>query len=342
MPIPNNNTSAAFASWAQHVAHETGFQLGDRIYQGIYYHPEFIRNAIYAGTLEGKPAVLKLYDDPRLSDEPLALKAFHDHNTSTILTAPALYRYGIESPKRGWLIMERLPEKGAFYASPLSREQMDEFVGVYLEYRRNFPATPTRNLMLAETLTPHEYHRHRIAQWLKLANEKEVERLAKGEQGLLDASAFIPLYERALQEIDKEFSRRKMVWCHGHFKPHEIFKVGDRSFILTDFAHSKLYPEGYELGFIVWSDRLMMTDWQQSYLDWKSGIDEWKLAFEKRKNELNIDRFDDVWRASLIERVLGTILADIVGAERPRGEQEGRLVHLMELLNDLLGTKSVQ
>lgn len=334
--ISEKNTEQAFDIWAKAVAKQTGLQLQEKIYQGIYYHPDFVRNAIYSGVFQEKPAVLKLYDDPRLSDEPLSLKAFHEHNQSNVLKAPVLYEYEVESRKRGWLIMEHLPEGGAFYGSPLSQEQMEEVADLYLEYRKNFPVRPTRDLVLAERLPAHEYHRQRIAQWFRLANDKEVERVASGEKPLLDAEMFIPLYLKALNRIDQEFQSRTMVWCHGHFKPHELYKVSDQKIYLTDFAHSKLYPEGYELAFIVWADRLMMTDWKQPYEDWKSGIDEWKLVFEKRSTDLHIERFDDLWRTSLIERALGTILADIVAAERSRDEQEGRLVLLTKLLRELL------
>lgn len=66
----------------------------------------------------------------------------------------------------------------------------------------------------------------------------------KGEKIVLKPQEFIPRYEKALKIIRQEFSQRKMVWCHGHFKPHEIFKVPDKDvYYLTDFAHSKMYPK---------------------------------------------------------------------------------------------------
>jgi hypothetical protein len=96
-----------------------------------------------------------------------------------------------------------------------------------------------------------------------------------------------------------------------------------------------MYPEGYELAFIIWADRLMMTDWRMPYVEWKQGIDEWVKVFRANAGELRLGRFEDLMRASLLERCLGTVLADIVAADRPRDEQEGRLAHLIRLMDDL-------
>jgi len=335
MQVPSSNTSDAFERWAKDIAASTDLMLEEKIYQGTYYTADFVRDVIYSGTWEGKPAVLKMYDDPRLSDEPFALDAFNRKNTSSALRAPALYTYLVETAKRGWYIMERLPQEGSFFKSPLSTEEKLIFTNLYLEYRRNVSKTPTRPLTLAEALPASEYHRLRIAQWFRLANEKEEERKAKGQQPLLHHEEFLPRYLRVIAAIEAEFSGRNMVWCHGHFKPQELYRTKETCY-LTDFAHMKMYPEGYELAFIVWADRLM-TDWQMPYAQWKEGIDEWTALFSSQRDAFGFERFDDLWRASLLERSIGTVLADVTASDRPRDEQEGRIAHLYRFIDELLG-----
>lgn len=82
--------------WAKEIAKETGFVLGEKIYQGEYYSPQDVRNVIYEGSYRAKPAVLKIYNDPRTTDEPLSLASFHKGDRSQILKAPKLYKYKME------------------------------------------------------------------------------------------------------------------------------------------------------------------------------------------------------------------------------------------------------
>jgi hypothetical protein len=331
-----SQTEEAFQAWAKDIAQKTGFQLGERLYRGTYYRADVVRDMIFEGVWQGRPAVLKLYDDPRLSNEGAALQAFHENNKSAWLTAPALYAFEAVSAKRGWLVMERLPEPGSFFQSPLSLAEKKVFFDVYREYRRHFSLEATRPLTLVEQLPAGEFHRTRIAQWFRLANDREAERVAAGEEKVLFASEILPLYTQAMEVIRTEFDRRRMVWCHGHVKPKEIYRTLDGRWYLTDFAHTNLYPEGYELAFIIWADQLMVADWRLSYAEWRRGIDEWLEVFRADAAAASTQSFEGLMRASLLERCLGTILADLAAADRPREEQEGRLKHLTRFIRDLL------
>ena len=274
-----------FHEKAINIAKSTGFVLGKEIYRGTYYYLNNIRNVIFEGKYKNKLAVLKIYNDPRISDEPVSQISFNRVNTSKLLIAPKVYKYKTESPQSGWLIMEKLP-RGAFFTQPVGNKR--EFANLYLEYRTNFPKTPTRLLTLAENLCADEFHIYRISRWLELATAKEAEDVMFGKKTLLRPAEFIPRFKKGLKIIRTEFSKRKMIWCHGHFKPHELFKVSDKNlYYLTDFAHSKMYPEGYELGFIIWADWLMSADWNLPYNKWKIGIDEWIKEFKQYCSKLD-------------------------------------------------------
>ncbi len=348
--------------WAEEVIKKTGFVLNKEIYQGNYYVLDKIRNLIFDGQYQGKPAVLKIYSDPRLTYEPVVQDGFNEQNKSKILKAPEVYTYEMVSAKKGWLIMEKLSENGYFLKQPLEPKHRKEFLKLYLEYRKNFPNKPTRALTLSENLSAHEFHTFRIERWFQLANDKEAELVMLGEEPILKPAEFIPRFEKGLEIVRQEFKQRKMVWCHGHFKPHEIFKVpnediypapikdickassgrrgraiSDRCgvYYLTDFAHTKMYSEGYEFGFIIWADWIMSSDWQMKYSSWKKGIDEWIKELRWAAKELNIKRFSSLIKASLVERILGTILADICATDRPTKEKKKRIALLYQLLDEL-------
>src|SRR3989339_618922 len=78
-----------------------------------------------------------------------------------------------------------------------------------------------------------------------------------------------------------------------------------------------MFPEGYELAFIIWSDYLMADKkWNLSYNKWKGGVDDWLIDLEKVANSLGLKKYKSLLRVSLTERVLGTILTDITASDR--------------------------
>lgn len=323
-------------TFAKKECKKAGFKISKKIYQGEYYSKDNIRNIIYSGIYKNKPAVIKIYDDPRITDEPISLNNFHKNNKSKLIIAPKLYNYKIFTPNKGWLIIEKLPNNGNFYNSPLKPSQRSEFLKLYLEYRENFPNKPTRKLTLAENLNSAQFHVFRINRWFELANNKELERTTKKQKVILDNN-FIKLYNFAINLITKEFKFRKMVWCHGHFKPKEIFKSPDQNFYyLTDFAHTHLYPQGYELAFIIWADWFMTASWKTKYSEWKKGVDAWYNECIKILKTQKIKNPNNLMKASLAERIIGSILADITASDRPIREQTERIKKLSKLFYDLI------
>jgi len=196
-------------NWAKEIASQNGFVIEKLIYSGAYYSPNKVRNLVFTGQYKNKPAVLKVYDDPRITQEPVDLQFFNQNNKSAILTAPKLLAHQMLSTKRGWFIMEKLPAGGRFFTSPLKPIGRQEFLKIFLEYRKNFPTKPNRTLYLSEQLPASEYHIFRINRWFQLANDKEGERLANGLQPMVEAVKFFPLYQKALDAIHQGFKKEK-------------------------------------------------------------------------------------------------------------------------------------
>jgi hypothetical protein len=322
--------------WAKEIIKKTGFVLDREIQRGYYYTADKVRSINFGGKYKNKPAILKVYDDPRLTSEPMDLIAFNRQNKSKILKAPAVYDYQMISAKKGWLIMEKIPANARCFVRPINPKTRREIIDLYWEYRKNFPTKPTRKLTLVENLSACDFHVFRINRWLQLANDKEAERALEKKKPILNPKEFIPRFEKGMDSIRKEFKNRKMVWCHGHFNPAEIFKSPkDNTYYLLDFAHTKMYPEGYELAFIVWSDWITNADWKKPYVEWKKGIKEWVAEIGRIAGKLKIKNFQSLMRASLIERCLGTILADICATGKPEKEQRKRISLIYRFLDEV-------
>ena len=73
-----------------------------------------------------------------------------------------------------------------------------------------------------------------------------------------------------------------------------------------------------------------------AYSQWRKEIFDWFKEAEKIGKVLKIKNFKSLMRAGLIERILGSILADVCASERPREEKEKRITLLYKLLGELL------
>lgn len=288
-----------------------------KFYEGHYYAKNRPRNAMYTCLYRHQKAVLKVYDDPRETHEGSALEHFLKHNTSALLTAPKLFSFREHSPHHGWLLMEHLPEGGSFFPQPLPENDRAFFLDLFFEYRKHFPKKPPQKVSFVESLRADIFHLYRISRWLELAQLKDSSLL-----NFLNSREFPSLFTKALNALREEFIDCPMIYCHGHFKPHELYRSREGKYYLTDFAHAQMRPVGYELAFIVWADHIMSQDWKLPYAKWSSGIFEWEELIGRSA----------LLTASLIERILGSILADVIASERPMLEKKTRLTLLMKLL----------
>lgn len=325
--------------FAEAIANKQDFVLSECIKKGEYYDPKKIRNLIFEGVYQGHQAVLKVYSDPRPRDDGPAQEAFNKVNKSDLLIAPEVYRCGVVSPFQGWLIMEELPE-GSFLKPPLPQKERDGFLKLYLEYRQNSPKTPHRSLSLIEKLSSYRFCEHSIHRWMELANNRELE--LSLEEKVLNPEEFIPRFNAAMRVIEENFRDKEMIWCaNSLMRTHQVFKVvGQKKYYLLDFSRAGMRPEGYELAVIIWGDWIIEADWHLDYSEWKKGIFEW-LDLMRRKYQFfgfrDTDTFDSIMKASLTERILGAILADVVAVtSRPREEKEARISLLYKLLDEII------
>lgn len=115
-----------------------------------------------------------------------------------------------------------------------------------------------------------------------------------------------------------------------------MYKVdGQERYYLLDFSQAKLYPEGYELAFIIWADYLMASDYFQHYAQWKKGIYDWIDKLEIAAKKLKIKNYQSLIKASMIERILGTLLADICVPDFPRERKSQMIKYLYKLFDEL-------
>ncbi len=305
-------------TWAKEIASEQQFIIKKELYHGIYYKKDHIRNIILLGEYDSKPAVLKVYNDPRFTDEPSSLQAFLHNNTSKKLLAPQLYASKELDEHRGWLIMEHL-DNGSFLTTPLLHNQRHVFIDLYLEYKKHFPKTPHRPLTQMEEKDSLNYTKEKFDLWF--TDFLKAEALRK-EQGLplFNTIEFQSIYKDCLGFFEQFYKDIPLEWVHGHFKPQELFIANTGEAYLTDFAHTKMVPRGYELAFIIWADQIMSLPVSTPYEQWKSGIDDWVKLVAPHLKTIFLDQ--NQLQAAICERILGTLLRDFGSSDKNSNEIE--------------------
>jgi len=147
----------------------------------------------------------------------------------------------------------------------------------------------------------------------------------------------VPYFNKSIKILHEQFSREKMIWGNGHFKPHEIYSSPQKhNYYLIDFGHTTMYPESYELSYIVWSDWLMSADWNLPYKKWRKGVYGWIKQFKQKEKELKMKNIETAVRAGLIEMTIRAILIDVAYVSKNKKEVTKRLSLLYKLLNELI------
>jgi hypothetical protein len=318
-------------AWGHEICMRHGLRRGEELRRTTHDLSDRLRNLIWEVEREGRPAVLKVYDDDLVNVEAESLRAFHESNRSRILTAPELYLFETTSLTKGWLLIEKLPGDGRFLESPLKEGERGRFVELFCEYRRNFPRRPNRPLALAEAQDAHRFHSYRTMHALETASTREQQRAFGDEPAVLEHGELLPRLESGMDRLREVFKDRELHWGHGHFKPSDLFEYADDRWAITDFGHTKMLPEGYEEALAIWWDQMIMAP-PQDYERWRSNIDDWAKRFLDAEPQL--DR--DLLSASLLERALATVLESIALEEDVAPEERRHRLELhYRLIDDL-------
>ena len=218
--------------------------------------------------------------------------------------------------------METMPAA----AKPIDANNRQELLRVFLEYRLNFPEKSPFPLRLAEHLNSANFQLFRLNRWLELANHKDADYLIETGQHITDPVFLIQKFQYSLNLLREVFIDRPMIWSHGILNHNKIFKVSEQEYWLLDFGHTKLFPQGYELGLIIWADYIISSNWQESTTQgWLEGIEKWHKEMLPIAKKLKYTQPEKLLWGCLLERSWGTILADIISSEIPMTEKTARL-----------------
>lgn len=318
--------------WAHEIARQHQLDIQGELRRTTHDLSDRLRNLIWDVTYQGRPAILKVYDDDVVNVEASSMRAFQASNHSTLLACPELYLWETVSLTKGWLLIQKLPDQGRFLESPLSAGDRERFVELFCEYRRNFPREPSRPLALPEAQDAFRFHAFRLMQALETTSIREQQREFDGEARVLDHEDILPRIEATMVRLEEVFTGRGLYWGHGHFKPDDVYEFpGARRWAITDFGHAKMLPDGYEPALAIWWDQLIVAP-SGDYPHWRAEIGDWARRFLNAQPQLD----PEVLSASLLERSLSTVLESIAIDDDLTADERGDRLRLhYQLIDDL-------
>jgi hypothetical protein len=329
----------------ERVLLKTGFLPMNILKEGVYYDSSHVRDFVIKGVFGDSEAVLKCWIDPRPVFEPTMLIEMSHIFEGTRFRTPKVLSYEMETLFKGWMITEYV-KVGNFDRFPSHLSSSDQrrcFLEIYNEYRESFPSVSPLNPAMhlpIESCNAGVFHSMRISRWYGLAQEYCLKHSDENYFTIFDLNKF---FEKAFDKIYNYFLSVPMQWSHGHFKPDELLISKNTSEIyLFDFAHVKHYPLGYELAFIIWSDACMSMDaWLLDYDAWDEYVETWihDVANFSLLEGWERDDFLCLLHISMLERLVGTLMADVISTDMLQvAEKKRRIEYLLRLGNQLLNT----
>jgi hypothetical protein len=216
--------------------------------------------------------------------------------------------------------MEQFQEvQPSYFAAPLTRQEAtqkrQEFIDLLVDYRSHFPFEyqPGMHVSEPESKTADEFHGQRLTAWREKAVATNHKLMDQQQPGLLTDDR-IMLYEQAEELVIEGFKNKQMLWGNGFVWPQNTHKTLDGKFYLSNFAHAKYYPEGYEFIMPVWQDVIAKVNAASTAKQVMEHINIWLQDLLPHAASFKITAVDAIVRPALVERLLGTIYADTIAS----------------------------
>ena len=307
------------------VTAETGFVVEKEIFRGMIYDKSKVGSLIYKGTLNDKPAVLKLQGLKPEVDEGEIVRRFIDQNQSKLVRVPAFYAHKVWTEERGYgyLITEYLDVPKIFEMPFASAEQMQDFTRFYQEYRTS---ALTRSWIEPETKDSLAFTVRRVDHWRKISEHKK----------RLNLEDYTPYLVRYYPLAVKHLPSIPMVFCHGHLTANDIYHLPDGSFVVLSNLFWSYRPQWYDLAFNIWNCLMHIRDTNYTFEQLLRYVEKWLSAYRDIPVVQQDKDFERKMNILLLERTMGAILVDL-GANDFYEQEENKFYfqHLLGLHQQL-------
>lgn len=344
--------------WARKVMarNDVRFKMTKVIDRGYFYTKDRPRSITVLGECEGQPAVFKAYDDPRPCEEAGAQRLFGwlCSGYPNVIRTPRLMRHRHLSLHKGWYVQERIPPtytalRPRSYRTPLTPEERLEYLARFRCYRQGLRSDWLPDHEEAQTLPRHlggrqqlpaafyrsRFHKWQAAAYLECArallSEKPWPEFGRTSRAVNEGIAAVC---KAVEEVPNE-------WGHHHLSAAQLFsnwESPDELSYVINFRHVGQRPLGYDVAFAtIWCDVLMIPESYESLRTLKARVTAWVEDIDRTFEPLGVRNPlpRELVDVTILERCLGTLLADVTASDDPVASKRRRVEVLVPYIEEL-------
>jgi hypothetical protein len=351
-----HSAATSLIAAARACADTKGITLSGEAEVQYLYTPDRPRQVIFAADKDGASGWFAYWQDPRVRRNVSGTQYLRSClKESETVTAPASSEPRLAVPElvdgeefdrhNGWLLTKGLPADASANALRIpGNTEIAEAVTLVICLNKAIraPQLPEHLKDFEEQGSAYGQMVTQLGTWERLAGDGEHRR---GKERLFPKGLDDLPFDESLERLHATYGSRGVArepkLAHGMFCASALFfspTPNDQRLWLNPFhcGHVGLKNELYDLGIMAWD--AVLTDRLTTFEVMQDSIRSWQGAAKHRAVALGCAeaRFDEVFVAAMIERCLGTLLADLGATGRPAHEIAGQAKAVRGVLNWLL------
>lgn len=317
-------TKASATELIHGLARELDMVLDREIFCGKIYDADKVGSLLYAGTWQGKRAVLKL----QILELPLAeediLRSLAQTLARTSLHVPEVFAAQAWNREKGYgyVLFEEVQGQKIYRPPFATGEEQRDFCQLYatLHGLKPTPLVPQAPL---ETNSA-TFTLRRMLHWMQIG-----ERYAPLTPGIVEQMGrFIALAGPILHHMP-------MCYMHGHLSMDDIVRTEDGRWVLMSNLFWSYRPVYYDATFHLWAGIKASRDLTMTSAEVIDYVEKWCTAYEALPSITVDPLFRPRFWVMMAERALSAQLIDIE-AQTYHADRDIQVAHLREMFASLL------
>lgn len=195
---------------------------------------------------------------------------------------------------------------------------MEDYADFYEEYRTK---ALTRPFTDPDTMDTVVFVQKRVEHWREICRSK----------GRLEPDEYESYFETFGSVLRERFPEIPLVFSHGHLTGSDIRKEGGDRYVLLRNIFFSWRPRHYDAAFNLWACPLHIRDNEYSFEKLRAYIEKWLDVYQQIPVLRGDPDFDRNMYAMLLERTIGSILADLGATENWEKEDAPYFRHILDL-----------
>lgn len=295
-PSHSGFTSEELGEAICHICAETGFKVCNEVQRRFIYNPDKTWRVRFAGTFEGKPALLRVENLRLETDEESIRATFRAQTAGTGVRPPHTYATSPFDRARGyaWSIDEHVTGPVLFMPSMRPQRCARDF-GAFYKKLRDAVLTP---FWPNADHDAHEFTRTQVKKWIEVA----------GTMSKAHTERIMPIVKRLRIRLVQGMRGHVLGFQHPHLSGMDVRKTPDGEYVVFANHMWGWRQPGYDVAFPIWGQWLALPEKHRTARNVREITDAWLGMI---RTDLAAYVLLEPVKDMLLNRLIGALLLDI-------------------------------